>query len=142
MQDQNQTSTTADVAERMTSRISNSLVIAAGILGLGIYWSGDEIETPTYQAVATPDGRVVRVNMESGSIVSCDAVRCTLVYLDGERLERPSEAAKAEAAGLRPPAPAQPALPQPKAAPQPEVASQAPPTGSEPSAPAPPRTQR
>jgi hypothetical protein len=76
----------AEVADRMTSRIANSLVIASGILALGIYWSGDE--APTYHAVATPDGRVIRINTESGSIVSCDATRCGLVWLQGDDLDR------------------------------------------------------
>jgi hypothetical protein len=142
MQDPNHPETTADVAERMTSRISNSMVIAAGVLALGIYWSGDEVETPTYQAVSTPDGRVVRVNTESGSIVSCDAARCTLIYLDGERLDRVREGGEAEAAGVRPPEGAQPALPQPKEAPQPAPAPKAPPADSPPPAQAAPQPQR
>ncbi|HEY0012825.1 MAG TPA: hypothetical protein VGB79_08235 [Allosphingosinicella sp.] len=101
MQDQNQPghgaagaatpATTAEIVERMTSRLANSLVIAAGILALGIYWSGDHVEAQTYQAVATPDGRVIRVNTESGSIVSCDATRCGLVWLQGDDLDRVGE---------------------------------------------------
>lgn len=110
--------TRSEVAERMTTRISNSLVIAAAVLAFGIYGSGGEtsVEAPNYEAVATPDGRVVRVNTENGSIVSCDAARCTLIHLSGDDLDR----AEAERRALSPPAPAPtneaapPALPAPQ----------------------------
>lgn len=90
MNDQDpQTMSNAAVAERMTSRISNSLVIAAGLVALGLYASGDEAaEAPTYQAVPMPDGRVIRLNTESGSVVSCDSNRCAIIFLQGDRLRR------------------------------------------------------
>lgn len=134
MQEQERPASTAEVAERMTSRIVNSLVIAAGILALGIYWSGDDVEAPTYQAVSTPDGRVVRVNTETGSVVSCDAARCTLIFLQGDDLDRVRAAGEAEGARVGPAAPADPALPQPGAAPPAPAAPQAPQAGSPPPA--------
>ncbi|HZF93940.1 MAG TPA: hypothetical protein VEZ20_03610 [Allosphingosinicella sp.] len=116
--------TTAEIVERMTTRVANSLVIAAGLLALGIYWSGDEVETQTYQAVATPDGRVIRVNTHSGSVVSCDATRCRSVWLHGDELDRVSEEVGErvrEAIEGREPGPqgpgARPALPAPAGAP-------------------------
>ncbi len=130
----------AAAVERMTSRVVNSMVIAAGILALGIYWSGDDYEAPTYQVVATPDGRVIRVNTESGSVVSCDATRCTLVHLQGDELPRLREEGATSPAAQQPAA-QQPALPAPAAAPpagsapQPQSAPQEPP---DPQAPAQP----
>jgi hypothetical protein len=162
MQNQGPQPTDGDVAERMTSRISNSLVIAAGLVALGLYASGDDYEAPTYQVVSTPDGRVVRLNTDSGSIVSCDTRRCTLIYLDGERLPRvdgrsPDDGAEdgGEGAGERggqPPAAAgptpaqQPALPAPAGEAPPGTAPQPPEVGAAPQAPqpqpAPARPQR
>jgi len=134
--------TTAEIVERMTTRVANSLVIAAGILALGIYWSGDEIETQTYQAVATPDGRVIRVNTHSGSIVSCDATRCGLVWLQGDDLDRVGEEVGErvrEAMEGREPgpqdAPARQALPPPPGAPVAGQAPQQPPAASAPASP-------
>jgi hypothetical protein len=136
---------TADIAERMTSRLANSLVIAAGLVALGIYASGTEIETPRYQIVSTPDGRVVRVNTENGSIVSCDAARCTLVHLKGDDLDRAARRAReaAEQAAqpqIQPPAqqPQQQALPPP-AAPSVGAAPQSPQPGAAPQPPAQPQ---
>lgn len=143
MNDQDpQTMSNAAVAERMTSRISNSLVIAAGLVALGLYASGDETEAPTYQAVSMPDGRVVRLNTESGSVVSCDSNRCAIIYLQGDRLPRIDGREASEegdgdgdgdgAAPAQPAAPQPPALPAPPASPPPGAAVQPPGPGQTP----------
>jgi hypothetical protein len=126
----------AEVIERMTSKIVNSLVIAAGVIAIGLYASGSgDVEAVDYQIVATTDGRVVRLNTETGSIVSCDIARCTLIMMRSSDLERLSEeereALEARERALRPPAaapqngaaPAAPQTPQP--APAPEAAQPA-----------------
>jgi hypothetical protein len=114
--------------ERMTSRIVNSLVIAAGLIALGIYASGPgDIEAPDYQIVAASDGRVVRLNTETGSIVSCTSTRCTLVLMRSNDLERVSADEREEDQAR------QPALPPPAAAPQNGAA----PAATQPSQPAP-----
>jgi hypothetical protein len=101
-----------DAIERMTGKIVNALVIAAAILALAIYARPGP---PKYQAVATGDGRVVRVNTSNGAIVSCDASRCLLVHSGGHSLDR---APKQRALPPQPaPAPAQP-QPQPAAPPR------------------------
>lgn len=148
MNDQDpQTMSNAAVAERMTSRISNSLVIAAGLVALGLYASGDEAaEAPTYQAVPMPDGRVVRLNTESGSVVSCDSNRCAIIFLQGDRLRRIDGREGGEEgdgdgdgdAPAQPAAPQQPTLPAPPASPPPGAAVQPPGPGPTPqSAPGP-----
>jgi len=97
--------------ERMTSRIVNSLVIAAGLIALGLYASSSgDVEAPDYQIVATSDGRIVRLNTDTGSIVWCDAGRCTLVLMRSDDLGRVGEGEGREARGR--------ALPPPAAAPQ------------------------
>ena len=120
MADQMGESAFAATIERMTSRIVNSMVIAAAIVGLAIYARPGP---PRYEAVATSDGRVVRVNRANGSIVSCDAVRCSLVYRSGQDLDRaegqralPKQPAVPQ---LQPPAAERPAAPQPGADPAP-----------------------
>jgi hypothetical protein len=132
--------TTAEVVERMTTRLANSLVIAAGLLALGIYWSGDEVETQTYQAVAMPDGRLIRVNTESGSIVSCDATRCRSVWLHGDDLDRVGQEVgdrvREAIEGRAPQDPgARPALPAPAGAPAAGQAPQQPQAAPAPAAP-------
>ncbi|HEX8216322.1 MAG TPA: hypothetical protein VF577_02550 [Allosphingosinicella sp.] len=97
--------------ERMTSRIVNSMVIAAGLVALGLYASGGgdvDVAAADYQIVATSDGRVIRLNTETGSIVSCTSVRCTLVLMRSNDLERVSDADRAaEQRALPSPASAQ-----------------------------------
>ncbi|HEX9931286.1 MAG TPA: hypothetical protein VGB08_00405, partial [Allosphingosinicella sp.] len=108
-----------ELIERMTSRVVNSLVIAAGVIAVGLYAGGGDgthVEAPDYQIVSTPDGRVVRLNVETGSIVSCDAARCRLIQMQSDGLEREFE--EREEQGQAP----QQALPPPAAAPQGAVA--------------------
>ena len=103
-----------EAIERMTTRVANSLVIAAAIIGLAIY---SRPGPPRYEAVATPDGRVVRVNTRNGSIVSCDAAQCLIVHRHGDNLARverrpalPTQAPPL-AAPAQPPARGQPQAP-------------------------------
>ena len=133
---------TAELVERMTSRIVNSLVIAAGMIALGLYaGSSGDVEAPDYQIVPASDGRVVRLNTETGSIVSCDAARCTLVLMRSDDLERLSdeerEAIEARERALPPPAAAPQTAPAPAAAPQP--AAQTPQAAPAPAQPAQPQ---
>lgn len=125
--------------ERMTSRIVNSMVIAAGLVALGLYASGGgdvDVAAPDYQIVATTDGRVVRLNTDTGSIVSCTSVRCTLVLMRSNDLGRVSDEERGRAEQQR-------ALPQPASPQQIQGAPAAPaaPPASQP-APAPAQPQR
>ena len=109
-------SATAELIERMTSRIVNTLVICAGIIGLAVYARPGP---PRYDVVATSDGRIVRINRDNGSVVSCDAQRCSIVHLSGEDLDHVREGDRSRGSG-------QPALPapEPPAAPQPQPQQQ------------------
>ncbi|MFN3726551.1 MAG: hypothetical protein ACK4SZ_09615 [Allosphingosinicella sp.] len=66
-------------------RIGGALVLAGALIGVGIYWSGDTTEAPEYQAFAA-DGEVFRLNLDSGSIIACNAERCTQILRPGEEL--------------------------------------------------------
>ena len=124
---------TSELIERMTSRIVNSLVIAAGVLAVGLYAGGgaSDVEAPDYQIVPMSDGRVARLNTETGSIVTCDAARCTLILLRSSDLERLSEEERLEIEtreALPPPAAASQngTVAPPAAAPAPEAPKAAP----------------
>lgn len=94
-------------------RIVTGIVIAGGLIGLGAYFSGDRIEAPRYQMTTGNDGRIVRLNTDSGSIVVCESDRCWLMQRGSDDLddEPPPRAAQ------QVPAEARPALPAPQAAP-------------------------
>lgn len=66
-------------------RIGGALVLAGALIGVGIYWSGDTREAPEYQGFAA-DGEVFRLNLDSGSIIACNAERCTQILRPGEEL--------------------------------------------------------
>ncbi|WP_166040514.1 hypothetical protein [Sphingosinicella sp. YJ22] len=103
-------------------RIGGALVLAGALIGVGIYWSGDTTEAPEYQGFAA-DGEVFRLNLDSGSIIACNAERCTQILRPGQDLEdnegntlfRVPPAAQLPApAAQQPAAPAQPDQSAPK----------------------------
>ena len=101
-------------------RVGGALVLAGALIGVGIYWSGDTTEAPDYQAFAA-DGEVFRLNLDSGSIIACNAERCTQILRPGQDLEdnqgntlfRVPPGPTAPAAQLSPPAPQQSTQPSP-----------------------------
>ncbi len=112
-------------------RIGGALVLAGALIGVGIYWSGDTIEAPDYQAFAA-DGEVFRLNLDSGSIIACNAERCTQILRPGQDLAEnqrdtlfktppgpsaPAPQLPAPAAQQAQPAQAAPSAPQPDQAP-------------------------
>ena len=116
-------------------RIGGALVLAGALIGVGIYWSGDTTEAPEYQAFAA-DGEVFRLNLDSGSIIACNAERCTQILRPGEELaENQRDTLFKSPPGQSAPAPQLPApagqQPQPSqaapSAPQPGQAPSAPP---------------
>ena len=107
-------------------RVGGALVLGGALIGLGLYWGGDSgDQAQTSQAFAA-DGEVFRVNTDSGTIIACNATRCTTILQRGQELAeeqgntlfRVPPAPNAPAAQLAPPA-SQQAQPAP-AAPQPE----------------------
>lgn len=99
-----------DLIEHAVRRVSTSLVIAGGLIGLGLYMSAPEASAPSYQMVTTADGQILRLNTDSGRIVSCRGERCGLVLERGQDIDDDPPAPTPEAT----PAPdARPALPAP-----------------------------
>jgi hypothetical protein len=68
-------------------KLVTAIVIAGGLIGVGAYFSGAEIEAPRYQVTTTPDGRIIRVNTDSGTVIVCDGERCGIVLQRGQDLD-------------------------------------------------------
>lgn len=101
-----------DLADTLVRRIVTAIVIAGALIALAIYF---QPSPPRYQ-VAVGDGRVVRIDSRSGTIITCDVERCVRVLRRGQELEdNPNRGALPTTAP--PAAPAAQALPAAKAAP-------------------------
>ena len=122
--------TLGEVIEGSVRKLVTGLVIAGGLIGLGVYGGsrGTRVEAPDYQITTSGDGRIVyRVNTDSGSIVACRDNQCWLMQRGSRDLEDEppaSETPKQNAAAAAPPqpvttqpAPAQLPAPQNSAAP-------------------------
>ncbi len=89
-------------------KLVSAIVIAGGLVGVGAYFSGDRNEAPRYQVTSTPDGRIVRVNTDSGTVIVCDGSHCGIILQRGQDLD------DAPPARVEPPKQeARPALPAP-----------------------------
>lgn len=102
---------TVEVAVR---RIITAIVIAGALIAGAIWSQGDP---PNYQVTAA-DGRIIRVNTESGTVIACEDRRCAIVLERGQDLDDalPPRALPREAAQPAPALPA-PAAPGNEAAP-------------------------
>ena len=108
----------AELVDSTVRRVSTSLVIAGGLIALGLYagGGGTRIEAPTYQIATSSDGQTVyRINTDSGSIVACRSNQCWLMQRGSADLEDEPPAQPPAAQPAAPSAPAQ--LPAPSAAP-------------------------
>lgn len=75
--------TVGDVVENAVRKIVTAIVVAGGFVALAIYF---QAPPPRYQA-AVGDGRVVRIDTKSGTVIACDAQGCAIVLRRGQRLE-------------------------------------------------------
>jgi hypothetical protein len=107
----------SELIEAALRKIITAIVIAGALIALAI-WARP---SPHYQ-VAVGDGRIVRINTQSGTVIACEGETCAIVLQHGKHLERhlPAPALPAPA-----PAPA-PAAAAPQAAPAPALAPAAP----------------
>ena len=119
----------ADLVDGAMRKLVSAIVIAGGLIGLGL-WSRSTPAPPHYQIIAA-EGRIYRINMESGTVIGCEGNRCAIMLRHGQELEDSLPA---------PPAPAQ--LAPPQAAPAPVSAPAAPGPAAAPTAPAPPAPGR
>ena len=107
-----------DLVDATVRRVSTSLVIAGGLIALGLYaGGGTRVESPRYQITTSPDGQTVyRLNTDNGSIVGCRSDQCWLMQRASQDLDdEPPAPAPAPATQL--PAPAQAPAQQPAQAP-------------------------
>ena len=100
-----------DLVEKIASRATNSLVLAAAIIGLAIY---SRPSPPRYQAIME-GGRIVRIDTSTGTVIACEENRCMQIVRRGQHLERSLRHAPAPKQGaqpaIAPPAPPQEAAP-------------------------------
>ena len=105
--------TVAELISDSVRKLVTAIVVAGALIGAGVYLSGDEVEAPKYQVTTTPDGRILRLNTESGTVIACEGERCGIVVERGQDLDdSPPER-------VVPKQEARPALPAPGAAPAP-----------------------
>lgn len=125
--------TLADHIDAAIRKVVTGVVIAGGLIALALFSrGGTRVEAPEYQITAAADGRVYRVNTESGTVVTCQGTNCQIILRGSRGLvdltddeEDGDETPKQNAVAAPPPA-AQ--LPAPAAqAPAPAPAQVAPP---------------
>jgi hypothetical protein len=108
--------TVGDVIDLAVRRIVTAIVVAGGFIALAVYFQD---ASPRYQT-AVGDGRVVRVNTDTGTVIACDAQGCAIVLRRGQDLEERSNLGrlpKQESRNPQAPAAQAPALPAPAPAP-------------------------
>lgn len=106
--------TLADLVTDSVRKVVTAIVVAGALIGAGVYLSGDEVEPPRYQVTTTPDGRIIRVNTDSGTVIACEGERCGIVLQRGQDLDdNPPER-------VVPKQEVRPALPAPAATPAPD----------------------
>jgi hypothetical protein len=96
----------AELVEVGIRKIMTSIVIAGGLIALAVYSKDDP---PQYQ-VAAADGRMYRINTQSGTVIGCEGRTCAIVLQRGQDLDD-----KLPERALPAPAQARPALPAPEA---------------------------
>ena len=129
--------TNAEIFEAGARRVTNGLVIGAAIIGLAI-WARPA--PSDYQGFASKDG-VIRLNLESGSMIECKDGTCTQILRPGQRLLRAKatigdedEDEDVPEAPLQPVAPIQKQLPAPEAPAAPAAPAPAQPRQAQPAA--------
>lgn len=102
----------AELIEGSAKRLATSLLIAGAAIAVAIYARPGP---PRYQAFAAPDGSIVRIDMRSGTVLSCQGRNCYRVVRRGQRLEDGAEPKALPAPAASGPA----AVPPPTEAPVP-----------------------
>ena len=100
-----------ELIEGATRKLVTGLVIAGGLIGLGLWSSKPSRDSSHYQIVAA-EGRIYRLNTESGWVIGCDGNRCGIVLRSGRDLEDPLPA-PTPPRQLAPPTPAPGPTPAP-----------------------------
>lgn len=106
--------TVADLIDSALRKIVTGIIVAGAIVGFAI-WSRP---SPHYQ-VAVGDGKIVRINTQSGTVIACQGETCAIVLEHGQDLadHLPPPATPAPAPALPAPAAAPATAPAPAATP-------------------------
>ena len=108
--------TLGEAIDAAVRKITTTLIIAAGLIAAGLWSSGrgggDTV--PDYQIVAASDGRVYRLDTDSGRVIACQGAHCWDVLHRGQDVDDdpPADAAPKQNAVAAQPAPT--ALPAPQ----------------------------
>lgn len=73
-----------DLAESALRKIVTAIVLSGGIVALAIY---ARPAPPRYQAIVG-DGRIVRIDTRTGTVIACEENRCMQIVRRGQHLER------------------------------------------------------
>jgi hypothetical protein len=76
-------------------KIVTALVIAGGVIALGIY---SRPGPPRYQAFAA-EGQIVRIDMRSGTVIACEGNQCMTVVRRGRKRPCPPPLQKRDRPG-------------------------------------------
>jgi len=95
----------SELVEGAVRKIMTSIVIAGGLIAIALYSQGDP---PRYQVTAA-DGRIIRINTQSGTVIACQEEQCAIVLQRGQDLADKLEPRALPAPAARP----APALPAP-----------------------------
>jgi hypothetical protein len=113
--------TLGELIESSVRKIVTGIVIAGGLIALGVWSGGRGDPSVDYQIATTPDGHVYRLSSESGRIIACDSTgrHCWEMLDRGQHLddgppaaETPKQNSAAAPAAPPPAVTAQPAPPQ------------------------------
>ena len=71
-----------EIVDRAGRRIATALMVAGGLIGLGIYW---QPTPPRYQMVASGN-QILRIDTRKGTIIGCQGDQCAIVLRHGQHL--------------------------------------------------------
>ena len=95
----------SQLAEKAIRGFTTAIVVSGAFVALAIYARPGP---PRYEAMVA-DGKIVRIDTRSGTIISCQAGSCTTVLKRGQRLEQRLQAfARERDRKIGEPAPKQP----------------------------------
>lgn len=98
-------------------KVVTAVVIAGGVIALGLYASRGGDPSVDYQIATTPDGTLYRVDSERGRIVACRNDHCWRLVSDSDDIDDDPPAQNgAAAAGPQPQAPPPAVTAQPQQA--------------------------
>jgi hypothetical protein len=75
--------TTAELAQKIARTIATAFIVAGAFIALAIY---SRPAPQRYQAFATDDGRIVRIDTKTGGMVGCEGGTCFTIRKRGQDL--------------------------------------------------------